>query len=263
MKILRAVRPYAITLLLLAAVSGLAKAAVNRTLPTANQDSSTVTYPSRAGTYLEAYTIPLFAGPWAFADEGTMFVATNATLATGIAGHAAPVVADTDTKALLHLFNGGTKRIYPLYLQMEVTAAGTAGTIQYTTIYVDNQGSTAKSSGGTVITPVNVNTASSASSAATLTFGAVVTAMTSSRKVGQQIVREVIPVVQDTIYMDFAPAGSNVHSALTTAGTATNHTYQRFPPIVIAPGGNLNISQIRPSQSAAASYQFEFAYIER
>jgi hypothetical protein len=63
--------------------------------------------------------------------------------------------------------------------------------------------------------------------------------------------------------IDFTPTGSNAHSPLTTAGTATNHSYQRFPPIVIAPGGNLNISQIRPSQSAAASYQFEFAYIER
>jgi hypothetical protein len=255
---------YAAVALVLVLVAGPSlHAAVNRAIPTGNADGTGTQTPSRAGTYLEAYTLPLFAGPWLFADEGSMFVATNATLATGIAGHAAPVVADTDTKALLHLFNGGTKRIYPLYLQMEVTAAGTAGTLHYTTVYVDNKGSTARSSGGTAITPVNTLSTSTTSTGATLYFGAVVTAMSSSKKVGQQIVREVIPVVQDTIMIDFTPSGSNARSALTTAGTATNHSYQRFPPIVIAPGGNLNISQIRPSQSAAASYQFEFAYIER
>lgn len=244
-------------------IAGAALAAVNRSLPTANQDGTSTMTPSRAGTYLEAYVLPLFMGQGFFSDEGTLYVATNATLATGIAGHAAPVVADTDTKALLHIFNGGSKRIYPLYLQMEVTAAGTNGTIQYTTVYVDNKGSTARSSGGTAITPVNANAGVTSSTGATMYFGAVVTAMSNSRKTGQQIVREVIPVVQDTIYMDFAPASGNMRSALTTAGTATNHTYQRFSPVVIPPGGNLNISQIRPSQTAAASYQFEFAYIER
>ncbi len=239
------------------------RAAVNRALPTGNTDGTGTVTPSRAGKYLEAYTVPLFMGLGHFADEGSLYVITNATLATGIAGHAAPVVADTDTKALLHIYNGGTKNIYPQSCQLEVTAAGTAGTIHYTTIYIDDKGSTARSSGGTAITPVNANAETTTATGATVYFGAVVTAMTSSRKVGQQIVREVIPVVQDTVYMDFTGAVGMPHSALTTAGTATNHAYQRFPPIVIGPGGNLNISQIRPSQSAAASYQFECMYVER
>lgn len=237
--------------------------AVKRALPTRNVDNSSAVAPSRAGSYLEAYTLPLGSGDYMLADEGSVYHASNATLATGIAGHAAPVVADGVTKALLHVFNGGSKNIIPVSLFMEVTAAGTAGTLHYTTIYLDNAQATARASGGTAITPVNAKSDASQTTGATVYFGAVVTAMATPYKVGQQIVREVIPVVQDTVLMRFGAASGNAHSALTTAATATNHSIQDFAPIVIGPGGNLNISQIRPSQSAASSYQFSFTYIER
>lgn len=226
-------------------------------------DSSTDNGPGRLGWYGDRYNLPLGASNWVLADEGSYFVGTNATLATGIAGHAAPVVADTDAKALLHLFNGGQRYIVPDFLFMEVTAAGTGGTIQYTTVYTDNKGATALSSGGTTITPVSTKSNSAITTGATVTFGACVTAMTASRKVGQAINREVIPVVQDTLLIVFGSANGSQHSALTTAGTATNHAVQYMPAVVIGPGGNLNISQIRPSQSAAASYQFMFGYFER
>lgn len=237
--------------------------AIQRSLPSINSDSSSATNPSRTGPYLEAYTLPMGGGDYFFGDEGSFFVATNATLATGIAGHAAPVVADTDTKALLHLYNSSsTKSIIPVYLFLEVTAAGSAGTLHYTAIYIDSKDSTARSSGGTAITPVCTK-AGGGSSAAEIYFGPVVTAMTSSKKVGQQIVREVIPVVQDTVLMKFGGSSMGPTAAITTAGTATNHKVQQFAPIVVTPGGNLNIAQIRPSQSGAASYQFEFGFIER
>ena len=237
--------------------------AIQRVLGTLNADSATAQSPSRAGSYLEAYALNVGASNWVFADEGSYFVTNNATLATGIAGHAAPVVADTDTKPLLFVFNGTTRNLIPDYLFLEVTAAGTAGTIHYTTIYIDNKGSTARTSGGTEITAFNSSRSAGAAVATTglsMYFGAVVAAMTSSAKVGQQIVREVIPVVQDTVTMKFGGPNAGEHSALTTAGTATNHCVQHFAPIVVAPGGNLNISQIRPSQSAAASYQFSFGF---
>lgn len=235
--------------------------AVNTSLPTA-VPNTTASAPSRASQYLDAYALPLNGGGWAFASEGSYIVTNNATLATGIAGHAAPVVADTSTKPLLFLYNGGEKTVYPDYLFLEVTAAGTAGSIHYTTIYADNKGSTARSSGGTQITAFdNANSAGGvASTGLEMYFGAVVAAMSSPVKLGQQIVREVIPVVQDTVTMKFGSPASGPHSALTTAGTATNHCVQYFAPIAIAPGGNLNISQIRPSQSAAASYQFSFGF---
>lgn len=237
--------------------------AIKRLLPTRNADGDTAQTPTRTDPYLGAYVTPVGGGNWAFADEGSYFVATNATLATGIAGHAAPVVADTDTKALLHVYNGTTLNLIPDYLFLEVTAAGTGGTIHYSVVYLDNKGSTARTSGGTQITAFNSTRSSGAGSSTTglaMYFGPVVTAMTSSVKVGQQIAREVIPVVQDTLVLKFGGPNGSAHSALTTAGTATNHLVQHFAPVAVAPGGNLNISQIRPSQSAAASYQFEFGF---
>lgn len=236
--------------------------AIQRTLPTRNADSSSVVLASRTSPYLEAYTVGMGGGNWAFADEGSYIVVNNATLATGIAGHAAPVVADTDTKPLFFIFNGTTKNVVMDYLFLEVTAAGTAGTINYTTVYLDNKGSTAYSSGGTQITSfAGANSAiTPATTGLTCYFGAVVAAMTSSVKVGQQITREVIPVVQDTVTMKFGGPNAGFRSALTTAGTATSHVVQHFAPVVVGPGGNLNISQIRPSQSAAASYQFSAGF---
>ena len=239
--------------------------AIARSLPTFNADGTAVVTPSRTGSYLEAYNVPIGASNWAYADEGSYIVVNNATLATGIAGHAAPVVADTDTKPLFFLYNGTERDVIMDYLFLEVTAAGTAGTIHYTTIYVDNAGATARTSGGTAITTfANANSAGGVSTTGlSCYFGAVVAAMVSSVKVGQQIVREVIPVVQDTVTMKFGGPNAGAHSALTTAGTATNHCVQHFAPLVVAPGGNLNISQIRPSQSAAASYQFSAGFALR
>jgi hypothetical protein len=239
--------------------------AVQRNLPsTANADSLAVaTTPSRTGTYLEAYSLPLGGGDLFFGDEGSYYHCCNVTLGTAIAGHAAPVVADADTKALLHIYNSGTKRIYPVYLHLEVTAAGTAGTSHYTTVYVDDKGSTALTSGGTTITPVNVNAEGTNTTGAIVTFGAAVVSMTSSRKVFQQIVRTVIPVVGDTLMIRFGSSDANFSSALATAGTAIANVVQYAPPVVVGPGGNFNVAQIRPSQSAAASYQFSFGYLER
>lgn len=225
----------------------------------ANQQVS----PTRTGPYGEAVVQSITGGNQFLASEGQYITVSNATLATGIAGHAAPVVADTDTKPLFFLFNGSTtKSVVMDYLFLEVTAAGTAGTINYTTIYTDNGGVSARTSGGTQITAFNGCNSGLTPDTTGLVcyFGAVVASMSSSRKVGQQIVREVIPVVQDTILMKFGGPNSGFRSALTTAGTATCHVVQHFAPLVIAPGGNLNISQIRPSQVAAASYQFSAGF---
>lgn len=220
--------------------------------------------PGRNSTYGDRYTVGIGSGSnYAFADEGSSFVATNATLATGIAGHAAPVVADTDTKPFLLVYNGGARTIAPDFAVFEVTAAGTAGTLNYITSYIDAKGATARSSGGTELTPVSTNSAAPFASGASIWAGAVVAAMSSSKKVGQQIVREVIPVVQDTITVVWGSPNGAARAALTTAGTATNHSVVYLPQVSIAPGGNLNLSFIRPSQSAAASYQVQFSYFER
>lgn len=242
--------------------------AIQRALPsTVNGDSAVVAVtPSRADQYGGAFTQPMFSGSLiAHADEGSFFTCVNATVGTGIAGHAAPVVSDADTKALLHLFNSAsnTKRIYPVFLKLEFTAIGAGGTQSYNVIYTDQKGATALTSGGTAITPNNANSATSNTTGATVTFGACVTAMTSSRKQWAAACREVIPVVTDTMTIWFGSPNGSMTSALSTAGTATEHAQFFAPPIVIAPGGNFNFARIRASQSGADSYTFSFGYIER
>lgn len=237
---------------------------VYRVRPAAGPDGNPSGAEGRNTPYGERYTVPLGAGSnWSLADEGSYFVATNPTLATGIAGHAAPVVADTDTKPYLFLYNSGQRVIVPDFAQFEVTAAGTAGTLQYVVSYIDAKGATAYSSGGSAITPVSTRSDAPFSTGAQMYAGAVVAAMASSKKVGQQLIREVIPVVQDTITVVFGSPNGAPHSALATSGTGTNHSVVYLPPVAIAPGGNFNLSFIRPSQSAAASYQFQFGYFER
>lgn len=243
--------------------------AIQRNLPsTINADSAaTATTPSRTSQYLEAYTLPLGGGGnYGYADEGSFFTAVNATVGTGIAGHAAPVVADADTKALLHVYNGnsaGGKRIIPVFLRLEFTAIGSGGTASYNVAYLDNKGSSARTGGGTAITPANAKSAASQTTGAAVYFGAVATTMTSSVKVWAAACREVIPVVTDTITVFFGAPTGVMGSALTTAGTATNHLVQYAPPVCIDPGGNFNFARIRASQSSADSYTFSFGYIER
>ena len=237
--------------------------AVYRGLPSAASTEGAAVTPSRTGPYLEAMTMPLGNGMQGFGDEGSFYVAMNPTLGTGIAGHAAPVVADADDKPLLHLFNGGSKDIIPVFLHLQFTAVGAGGTISYNACYTDQSGATAYSSGGTAITPVNVKSNVAGAGGATIYFGAVVSALVSPRKVFQQVCREVIPVVQDTMTIHFGGPNGGLNNALTAAGTATNNLVQYAPPIVIAPGGNFDFTRIRASQSGADSYSFMFGYVER
>lgn len=235
-----------------------------RTRPTASADgNSSDAAAGRNSTYGDRYVVPVGGGNWALADEGSYFVVTNPTLATGVAGHAAPVAADTDTKPFILLYNSGSRVIVPDFAHFEVTAAGTGGTLNYVTSYVDSKGSSAYSSGGGAVVPVSTRSDAPFGPTATVYVGPVVAAMSASKKVAQQIVREVIPVVQDTITIVFGAPNGAAHSALTTASTGTNHSVIYMPPVAIAPGGNFNLSFIRPSQSAASSYQYQFGFWER
>ena len=219
--------------------------------------------PARGSWNGDAYVLPVGVGNWVLADEGSYFVAANATVGTGLAGHAAPVVADTDTKALLNIFNNNTTRnLIPDYIFLEVTAAGTAGTLTYAVVWIDNRGVTARASGGALLVANSAHAAAPYASSAVPYFGPVVTT-TGFTKVAQSLMREVIPVVQDTILIKFGSGSPGVRAPLTQAGTATSDTVIYMPPVVIPPGGNFQFTSISPSQSAARSYQVHTGWWER
>jgi len=162
--------------------------------------------------YSEEYVMP-FSRRVA-ADEGGYWIARNVTPGTGVAGHAAPQTHDTE-KAFIMLKSGlPNESVYLDFIKLVVTAAGTAGSLNYATHTVD-KGRTFSSGGGD-LTVVRTNLAVPNNSPFNLAkIGAVVPGEPNSgdaRIVAHQRVRTVIPVVGDVVLFTFGetPQGSGL-----------------------------------------------------
>lgn len=238
----------------------------NITNATLNSDSSQAQSPNRADQYLGAYVTPLGSGKTAnFADEGSYFVTYNVTDGTGIAGHAAPVQADLSTKPLLHIFNGSsTRRISIDFVRIRVTAVGAGASTTDFTAWIDNNGSTVKTSGGTVATSVNCRGDQPITTGAIVSFGAVVaTAAATEKRIDHQRVRSVVPVVEDQYIFTFGNTTSTFPAAQALSGTNIVSAVVPMPPAVILPGGNFKLVEWGASQSGAHSFEYTVGWIER
>ena len=223
--------------------------------------------PGRHSWYGDAYTLPVSTPRSGVAEEGSYFTGVNATLATAIAGHVAPALADnatTPTKALLHVFNSGQRYIMWDYVKLALEVVNASSTSTNFVAFVDSGSSTGRTSGGTAITPTNVRSDNPTSTAATIYFGAVVVAApTTARKIAQWTVRPVIAVAEDQYLFRFG-ADPALMNAATHIGTAISNLLVHMPPVVIAPGGNFYLCESNPSgATTAATYEFEFGYWER
>jgi hypothetical protein len=200
-----------------------------------------------------------------FADEGSYFVTYNVTDGTGIAGHAAPVQADLSTKPLLHFFNGSsTKRIAIDFVRLRVTAVGAGASTTDFTAWIDNNGVTVKTSGGTVATSVNCRGDQPNTTGAVISFGAVVaTAATSEKRIDHQRVRSVVSVVEDQYLFTFGNTSPVFPAAMALTGTAVVSALVPMPPAVILPGGNFKLVQWAASQSGAHSFEYTVGWSER
>lgn len=232
---------------------------VSRALPSPRKvDGVTDTESERWSGYGEQYVIPF--SPKVAADEGGYVVLRNATPGTGVVGHAAPTTHDT-AKPLIMLKNGaeaGGKRAYLDFIKLLVTAAGTAGTLNYATHSLDT-GRT-HSSGGEDLVAVNPNMEAPPVSELLSLFkvGAVVPGESDTgeaRIVAHQRVRTVIPVVGDEILFKFG--GDPVAGGMILAGTAELQRIIHCPPVIFGPGQSYHLVLWRASQSAAASYEVE------
>ena len=223
--------------------------------------------PNRSSWYGDAYQVPVGTGRNGVADEGSYFTGVNATLATAIAGHVAPALADnatTPTKALLHVFNAGERNITIDYLKLALEVVNASSTSTNFVVFLDNLGSTGRSSGGTAITPVSCRSDGPFSTSASVYFGAVVVASNSTvKKIAQWTVRPVIAVAEDQYHFRFG-ADPALPNTATHIGTAISNLLVQMPPAVVAPGGNFYFCESNPSgASTAATYEFEFGYFER
>lgn len=237
--------------------------AIAKTRPTGNADSTAIVTPSRTGTYAEAYCIPVYPPRWTLADEGSYYTASNATDDTQITAHAAPAIVDTDTKPIIHFYNGGTKDVYLDFISIYSIVANASATRVFFDAYVDAKGSTNKSSGGTVATVVNnVRNNSSNTTGLIITAGAVVAAPVSSRKVGHAMIRPAIGIALDQYHFSFGNGMTMAQGAFVQA--TVQSTFTAMPPVVVAPGGNFCFVQISPSGAGTAmTFEYQMGWAER
>jgi hypothetical protein len=202
---------------------------------------------------------------WGLADEGSLFVATNATLGTAIVGTTAPT-AFSATVGLMTIFNNNTvasgKRLYLDEICLEVRAAGASSTQFSVAMSID--GIQRYSSGGTAITPINPNMDDGTVSAATVNFGALTCAAASTgvRRLWHGQVRTVIKVVGDRYRFRFGDSATP-NIGMIMEGTAQAEIVLNCPAMVLGPQQTFILHEIAASQGTAAQYEFVARWVER
>lgn len=213
------------------------------------------------------------AGLWttdhALADEGALFVATNPTPGTPIATTTS-ITSETQASPVMVIQNGwapsdpNAKNIYLQYLRMLVSQVPTSATSWQMTIRSDSNPA-AYTSGGSQITPQNVNVGSGITSKANIYFGnitAVTTAgQAAARLISRVQVNPVVPVTTDQWNFIFGTMG--IGSDQISGGAAAKNVVFALPSIIIPPGYNVRIYQWGASNAAAPSWEFELGYAER
>lgn len=212
----------------------------------------------------------------ALADEGSFFTACNPTPLTGIACTAS-VVDDAQTASathgpyspILYMANKGTagdpnaKSIYLKYIRILANASATftSATDWRFAIRADNV--PRYTSGGTLITPVNINTGSTNTSAAQIYFGANVCAnlpSSNSRLLAHGAITSSIPVAKEQWTFTF---GDTVMPNSILTATGAKNMNVACPPIIIAPGWNIYLAMFGTANAGTPNFEFEIGYVER
>lgn len=229
-----------------------------RALPSPNTDNAALGIANRAGRYGEQY---VRTPADYYADEGTYFLATNPTIGTGVANSAA--TGFVATTPFLTLFNNnaltGGARVQLDYLKLICTVAGAGGsTVGYA--FLTDTGNRF-TSGGSAITPVNVNRDSTNSTNSVVNAGAITaTAATASRLLGHDnTLRSTIIIVNDKFYFDFSNKGP---AALGPQAATLSNFYVAHPPVFVGPQQSV-LFYLWMTGGAASSFEFEFGYSER
>jgi hypothetical protein len=243
-------------------------AVISRAKPSPKSGDGVLNPRPRTSPFGESYSVVADHKPaHILADEGSYFVTTNPTPGTGLATIAAQASL-ADTAPFVLVGNGAAAssgvRIYFDYLKLIATAAGTAGTSIRFAAKIDTQPYASRfTSGGSALTPNNVNMDQQSSSVASVRAGAIVAAAGAGPLLLSNILlRPVIPVAADTYLIDFGGTDRALNS-LAPAGTAIANCVMPHVPVVIGPGQCAAFHIWLPSQSAASSYEVELAWYER
>jgi hypothetical protein len=198
------------------------------------------------------------------ADLGTYYTSSTVP-GTGLIGHAVSTTL-VETKAIFSIYNGGALTIYPQYLRLTMTALPVGNTMQQFTTTLDQGNRFSAFVAGNALTPVNVNNNSASTSLAQVSAGAVtLTAATTNRRIvsHRPFRPTVIGVIGDVYQFSYGTSILVDPSGLPTDGTLRAHIYYVLPPIVVVPGTTMAIHAWGATFSTGATYEFEFAHIEK
>lgn len=242
----------------MAILSGL----VNRVKPNKVADGANT--PLRQTRYGELYTINMTQGTYAFADEGSYFKTTNPTVGTGLTATIQTSFAATN--AFFNIRNtdsAGGKRLYMDYITLICNTVPATATSMQLAVTLDNPVTVRYSSGGSALTAVNANMDDATATISNIHAGALTltAASGSARTVARGVLRSAIPVVQDSIMIQFG-AVQNVTGTL--GGATAVATADDTGPCIIGPGQDLNVHLWWPGNATTAGvWELEAGWWER
>jgi len=212
------------------------------------------------------------------ADEGSFFIAQNPTIGTGIAMTTSVVRDDpgggtaatnSNTRPTMLITNqnstsdGSQKRIYLRYLKMSnITQAPTSATTGLHYSFRGDANPNRYTSGGTLITPVNINMDSSQTSKAQVYFGAITAAAISvnSRLFSAGVIAYGLQIIGDQWIFTF---GSFSMPTNVLGATGLKQVTVPCGPIVLGPGHSVSLDLWETNLAAAPQFEFELGYVER
>lgn len=232
-----------------------------RSLPTLNSDGSGTAYPSRTGSYGEAYVSPVTGKELFSADEGSYFMALTPTPGTGIIG-TINIAAITAISPTMVVYNGSaTKRCYPQFLNLHETVVSTTGARVQFTFYLDS--TNRYTSGGTLLTNGSTLSGGSDTSGVIAHVGAIVAPAATAAQIllDHVVFRGTIDVVEDQYEFNFGSLGGGLASG--PQATTVQHFSATMPPVCILPGHSLIMHQWVASQANAPTYEYRLGFISR
>ena len=199
----------------------------------------------------------------ALAQEASYFSICNPTAGTAIAdGNASGFVTTTPTLLIFNNNAAGGKSLYLDALDLIVTtAAGASSTNFVAAAYLDT--GNRYTSGGSAITPANVNMLSALTSGSIVHFGAITaTASNAQRQIYNEIIRTVISVVGDKYKFRFGETAPSV-AGMPLEGTLQVERICQLPPVVIPPQCSFMLYTWGASQGTARQHTFTGGFWER
>lgn len=249
------------------------------TKPAPTTDNTvTVGQSFRVDKYAELATVSYIPDFHALADEGSYFVATNPTPGSAIASTGSLTTyatCDTQPTAIVKNNNaiGSGINVYFDYFRLQLVALPTTATNFRANWVLDNVANK-YTSGGTVVTPVNVSINSNNTSNMILYFGAVSAAASSSnaRLVSNDQLRGTVAATPVALLGDeyifrfgAVEQAAASYSLNVAAGTPTQVIKNVIPvsPIILGPQQTATLRIWGTANAGTPSYEFEFGYWER